>query len=209
MKLLLRSLLILVCLQGLVIGAVRWIGQHRTHDIFPMPSPDGCWMDVCFLELTLNAVPDALNANQAIVNAHLPQTQYASVYGTRVEFSYTVDAQMPEPMVLLWASHSYSLVHSDWQLDSSPPLLHVGEMMAQLGKPSGVVRLADTVVLLYRPRNLTVFVEPREMGADWFDLSPDAPVVGMSVANRFVAGYTQDQYAARAHPWRGFRLYRF
>src|SRR5574342_1281297 len=50
----------LLVIFALLIAGARQIGHRQERDIFPLPSADGCWQGLCFLEMSEDEIVPAL-----------------------------------------------------------------------------------------------------------------------------------------------------
>ena len=108
-------------------------------------------------------------------------------------------------MLLFWSPYTYNLV-LDWRGPASKPLLRLGDVITTLGMPRRVVFTVDSVLLTYPDRGLRVTSGRSRAGAPWAFLSPDDPVISVSVTrqepNTIGAIYYQPNFS-----WGGFGPY--
>lgn len=210
MRPLLSGALALFVALVLVVAGMRWLGLQRQGTPFPLPDDAGCWQTICFLGAEdIADVASTLRGHPAVRPASVrvhpdPQTRDDAL----VEFVYAPRAIRVVPALLYWTPYTYSLTR-DWRDVSNPALLSVGHVVAAVGVPEQVIFLPDQVVLTYPARGLHVSIRRAPTPVEWVILSPDDPVIGLSVTRMALEQSTIGAITYQPHaPWRGFGVYR-
>ncbi len=201
------ALHLVVC--ALLIGGARWIGHWAAPDVVPLPTSDGCWLDVCPFRLPLGAFTDALDAAPGVVpgSAQFIPDEYATGADQVVAYRYAPDHAAPQSLVLLPGTDRY-VIERDWR--SAAAMMRLGDLVAAFGPPERVRLSPPDVLLDYDARHLSVAIYPRATAYyDWVRLTPRDFVVRFSVTNPDHAAGSDVVYYPPSRRWQGFSLYRF
>jgi hypothetical protein len=193
----------------LVVG-VRWLGQQIGAETFPLPAANGCWQELCFFNMEVRAVPDALNAQPGVVDgsARFANGLYGQG-GLLVEFAYMPPGNAPRHVLLSLTAESYDLAR-DWRRMDGPSLLRLGDVIQVLGAPDYVQLGGDALVLAYAARGLQIVAAPSGMGMTWARLAPSTPVTSLFVVDQqAVRAWETRHIYPPVKAWQGFGLYRY
>lgn len=210
MRPLLSGALALFVALALGVAGLRWLGLQRQGTPFPLPDEAGCWQSICPLgEMNAAYVASTLRRHPAILPASVrTHRELQTRDGSLVAFTYAPRAIRVIPALLYWTPDTYSLTR-DWRDVSNPALLPLGHVVAALGMPEQVIFLSDQVVLTYPTRGLRVSARRALAPVEWAVLSPDDPVIGLSVSRMGLEQNTIGAIIYQPHaPWHGFGVYR-
>lgn len=180
------------------IAGVRALARHGAAEVFPLPDANGCWLGICFADLSDTQI------RAAIVNH--PTVSQRSAYGAPDTYALLVEVGQAHPVaVTLYAPGEWYRLSWDWTLLDNPVIMCVGDLIAALGLPDRIRSSINGMTLYYAGRHLQVVVSPTHGGPDWALLQPDSPVRVLHVFPREVG----EETLLWGQAWRAFGAYWF
>jgi hypothetical protein len=185
----------------LAIAALRWIGQQQDQSHFPLPDANGCWEHICLSEPdTKEGVIAVLGENPRISSITAPDQTVLGYH--QINFIYI--GVYPQVVRLLWLpDYNYKLMRVSTDA-SNPPLMTLGDVLADLGTPDRVdSQGTHQSYLEYFEYGLIIAVQHRDFGPYGMRIRPNDPVTSLW---QFPLDAEFALYPT-AWEWHGFGLY--
>jgi hypothetical protein len=141
----------LLMIFAVLIAGARQIGHRQERDHFPLPSADGCWQGLCFLEMSEEEIVQAL--------AHHPDVAEFGGVRNSIHYVFKVDySHKPLASVILYASPEDYVFARDYQSSYSSLMMSAGDVLVKLGPPQKIT-LTNSYDISLNYSNLDIIID--------------------------------------------------